>query len=313
MAKIVFLMADYGHDPTETCGPYTAFKAAGFDVSFATEAGKSPQCDTKMLEGLTQRLLGASSSVVKKYRVMAESEEWKNPLSWSDEQFTLDAFDLVFLPGGHDKATKKPGKKAVGAVCHGVMVLSEAKNPDGSSVIRDCVTTALPARFEQLAFWGTRLFLGDYYKTYGAGSENVEDSVRKVLASPKQFKNSIVPSPFVVEDDNYNYVTARFPGDVELLSQKLVHSSLVGTNDEMRSPWTEDRGVAAGRGEHAEWVDHDMLVLLAFSANSGSQAWIGGVSADVGTLRWSATVARPGMSVRPFADSPSRASGVEDE
>ncbi|KAL7911577.1 class I glutamine amidotransferase-like protein [Trichoderma velutinum] len=242
MAKIVFLMADYGHDPTETCGPYTAFKAAGFDVSFATEAGKSPQCDSKMLEGLTQRLLGASSSIVKKYRVMAESEEWKNPLSWSDEQFTLDAFDLVFLPGGHDKAvaqvidservhqllvdffpkTKKPGKKAVGAVCHGVMVLSESKNPDGSSVIRDCVTTALPARFEQLAFYGTRLFLGDYYKTYGAGSENVEDSVRKVLASPKQFKNSIVPSPFVVEDDNYNYVTARFPGDVELLSQKLV-------------------------------------------------------------------------------------------
>lgn len=41
----------------ETCGPYTAFKEAGFNVSFATEAGKSPQCDTKMLEGLTQRLL----------------------------------------------------------------------------------------------------------------------------------------------------------------------------------------------------------------------------------------------------------------
>ncbi|KAH6608348.1 ThiJ/PfpI family protein [Trichoderma cornu-damae] len=262
MAKIVFLMADYGHDPTggpnshiimpmndkelnfrsETCGPYTAFKAAGFDVKFATEVGKSARCDMKMLEGLTQRLLGASSSIVKKYHVMADSDEWKNPLSWSDEQFTLDAFDLVFLPGGHDKAvsqvidservhklladffpkTKKPSKKAVGAVCHGVMVLSESKHPDGTSVIRDCATTALPARFEQLAFWGTRLFLGDYYKTYGAGSENVEDSVRKVLASPEQFKSSIVPSPFVVEDENFNYVTARFPGDVELLSQKLV-------------------------------------------------------------------------------------------
>lgn len=47
--------------------------------------------------------------------------------------------------------------------------------------------------------------------------------------------------------------------------------SLVGTNDEMRSPRTaSDRGVP-GRGEHAEWVDHDMLVLLAFSANSGPQ------------------------------------------
>lgn len=154
---------------------------------------------------------------MKKYRVMAESEEWKNPLSWSDEQFTLDAFDLVFLPGGHDKAvrqvidservhqllvdffpkTKKPGKKAVGAVCHGVMVLSESKNPDGSSVIRDCDTTALPARFEQLAFWGTRLFLGDYYKTYGAGSENVEDSVRffaktSILFQKHEAKNEML-------------------------------------------------------------------------------------------------------------------------
>ncbi|KAL6886156.1 hypothetical protein HDV57DRAFT_508434 [Trichoderma longibrachiatum] len=239
MAKVIFLMADYGHDPTETCGPYTAFKAAGFNVSFATEAGKSPQCDMKMLEGLTQRLLGASSSIVKQYRVMAESEEWKNPLSWSDEQFSLDAFNLVFLPGGHDKAvrqiidsdrvhklladyfpkTKKPSNKAVGAVCHGVMVLSESKHPDGSSVIRDCVTTALPARFEQVAFWGTRLFLGDYYKTYGAGSENVEDSLTvPIYRTPA----NIVSLSFVVEDDNYNYVTARFPGDVELLSQKLV-------------------------------------------------------------------------------------------
>ncbi|PTB39130.1 uncharacterized protein TrAFT101_008076 [Trichoderma asperellum] len=242
MAKVVFLMADYGHDPTETCVPYTAFKNAGFDVKFATEAGKSPQCDSKMLEGLTQCLLGATSFNVKRYRAMADSEEWKNPLSWSDEQFSLDAFNLAFFPGGHDKAVrqvidservhklvsdffpsaKKPSNKAVGAVCHGVMVLSESKHPDGSSVIRDCATTTLPARFEQLAFWGTRLFLGDYYKTYGAGTDDVEVLVRKELANPDQLKISIKPSPFVVEDENYNYVTARYPGDAELLSQKLV-------------------------------------------------------------------------------------------
>lgn len=29
-------------------------------------------------------------------------------------------------------------------------------------------------------------------------------------------------SSFAVEDENYNYITARFPGDVELLSEKLV-------------------------------------------------------------------------------------------
>lgn len=63
------------------------------------------------------------------------------------------------------------------AVCHGVMVLSETEGKDGKSVIHECVTTALPARFEQVAFWGTRAFLGDYYKTYGVGSDDVEVSV----------------------------------------------------------------------------------------------------------------------------------------
>ena len=64
------------------------------------------------------------------------------------------------------------------AVCHGVMVLSETLDAEGKSVLRDVCTTALPARFEQAAFWGTRVVLGDYYKTYGVGSEDVETSVR---------------------------------------------------------------------------------------------------------------------------------------
>ena len=74
-------------------------------------------------------------------------------------------------------ATTKPSSKTVAAVCHGVMVLSQTEGAGGKSIIHECVTTALPARFEQVAFWGTRAFLGDYYKTYGSGSENVEDSV----------------------------------------------------------------------------------------------------------------------------------------
>ena len=57
------------------------------------------------------------------------------------------------------------------------MALSEAVGEAGKSILHECVTTALPARFEQVAFWGTRLVLGDYYKTYGAGSDDVEVSV----------------------------------------------------------------------------------------------------------------------------------------
>lgn len=55
--KVLFIMADYGHDPTETAIPFQEFLKAGFDISFATENGKSPECDKKMLEGITQKLL----------------------------------------------------------------------------------------------------------------------------------------------------------------------------------------------------------------------------------------------------------------
>lgn len=145
-------------------------------------------------------------SVVKQYETMTESEEWKHPLAWSSDSFTLDDFDHVFFPGGHEKAvtqvidsarvhqllvdyfpkTKKPSKKSVAAVCHGVMVLSAAKDQDGKSVIHSCTTTTLPAKFEQLAFWGTRAFLGDYYKAYGAGSEDAEESVSQFVSKMHQ-------------------------------------------------------------------------------------------------------------------------------
>ncbi|EOO01980.1 putative family protein [Phaeoacremonium minimum UCRPA7] len=240
--KVIIMMSDYGHDPTETAGPYTAFKAAGFEVSFVTENGKAPECDKRMLQGVTQKLLGATKGVIDLYNKMAQSDEHQHPLSWSAPDFSLDPYDLVFLPGGHEKSvrqvidsdivhrllvdyfpkTLKPGKKALAAVCHGVMVLSESKDANGKSVIHQATTTTLPARFEQVAFWGTRAFLGDYYKTYGARTDNVETCVRKALADTKQFKNSLVPTPFVVEDGKYNYISARFPGDVDLFSEKIV-------------------------------------------------------------------------------------------
>lgn len=73
------MMADYGHDPTgtganrlsssqvpfrfkvtdcvsETAVPYSSFREAGFDVSFATEKGVSPRCDERMLQGITRHL-----------------------------------------------------------------------------------------------------------------------------------------------------------------------------------------------------------------------------------------------------------------
>lgn len=131
------------------------------------------------------------------YNAMKDDMKNMKALSWTAEGFSLDPYDLVFLPGGHEKGvvqvinspvthrliadyfpkTRKPSKKNVAAMCHGVMVLSESSLPDGKSVIHDATTTALPGFMEQSIFWGTRAFLGDYYKTYGAGTDSVQTSV----------------------------------------------------------------------------------------------------------------------------------------
>ncbi|TVY82914.1 Uncharacterized protein LSUE1_G001890 [Lachnellula suecica] len=246
--KVLIPMSDYGHDPTETAVPYAAFEKAGYVVEFATENGKAPQCDKKMLEGVTQKLLGATKDAVDAYNEMSTTPGFQHPISWSSPEFNLDSYNLIFLPGGHEKgvrqlidspiihkhlasyfpATKKPSTKSVAAICHGVMVLSETEGANGKSIIHECITTALPTRFEQVAFWGTRAFLGDYYKTYGAGSDNVEESVRKRLDDPtNQFKNSLSMSPFVVQDEKYNYISGRFPADAQLLAEKAI--ALVNT------------------------------------------------------------------------------------
>ncbi|ATY67384.1 ThiJ/PfpI family protein [Cordyceps militaris] len=283
MAKVVFLMADYGHDPSGELSTGNSlarplissyrdgralYRVQGSWISHyirhrnwkrstmrhqdarghypSYSRAPSPPSPTKCGTYIKRRAPKGPSS--------RSTRPWPRPPSGPPPHLgptppsPSPRYDLVFLPGGHDKGvrqvidadavhallatyfpqTKKPSKKAVGAVCHGVMVLSETKSSDGTSVLHGVTTTALPTRFEQLAFWGTRLFLGDYYKTYGAGSDNVEESVTKVLEKPQDFKNSLAPAPFVVEDDKYNYISARFPGDVDLLGEKLV--ALVKSN-----------------------------------------------------------------------------------
>ncbi|RYO87415.1 hypothetical protein DL766_008384 [Monosporascus sp. MC13-8B] len=242
-AKVLFMMADYGHDPTETAVPYTIFKSAGYEIKFATEAGKAPQCDKKMLEGITQKILGAKKEVVAMYRKMVLSNEVQHPLAWSDASFSLDTFDVVVLPGGHDKdvrqiidsarvhelmvdyfpKTRKPaGRKVVAAICHGVLVLANSKDVKGRSVVRECLTTTLPAKMEQAVYLATRPFLGDYYKTYGGGSEDTEKTVIRALGHPAQFKSSLNPGGFIVEDEKYNYISARYPGDAYLFAEEII-------------------------------------------------------------------------------------------
>ena len=199
--KAVILMADYGNDPTEVATPWHVFKEAGWDVSFATENGAIAGCDKKMYEGLTQKLLGAQQQAVQQHAQMRKEPAYQNPISWSSADFSLKTFDLVFLPGGHDKGMKQyieskklhqllaeyvpltsrkdSSNKHLAAICHGVQVLAASDKDDGTSncVIHDFETTALPGPMEQGIFYATAPFLGSYYKTYGVGSPSVEQIV----------------------------------------------------------------------------------------------------------------------------------------
>lgn len=235
----------------ETAVPYTAFASAGYTITIATQNGVVPACDDRMLYGWTQAFLGATKHVVTLYESMKLSPAWQHPQSWSDRSFTLEAFDLVFLPGGHDKAvrqildcprahsllvsyfplTRRSLKRApdsrpkvCAAVCHGVQVLAHAKTPNGKSILHDVETTTLPDFFESSVYASTRLFLGDYYKTYGAGTENVATVVRAALDDgANQFRNSIdATRPFVVEDKRYRYISARWPGDAEEMARRII-------------------------------------------------------------------------------------------
>lgn len=51
--------------PVEATVPYVAFKDAGFDVKFATEKGKAPECDKLLIEGLGQKLLVRCSALMR--------------------------------------------------------------------------------------------------------------------------------------------------------------------------------------------------------------------------------------------------------
>ena len=73
----------------------------------------------------------------------------KSPLAWTATGFSLDPFDLLFFLGGHQKRvrqvidppiahrlvveyfpkTRKPSRKCVAAICHGVMTLSGSAYP----------------------------------------------------------------------------------------------------------------------------------------------------------------------------------------
>ena len=242
MARVLMPLASRDFDPSETGVPWRVLTDIGHHVVFATPDGKPGAADSRMVtgEGLgpLAPFLRADRNGRSAYDAMIASPEFRSPTHY--EAIADQSFEALLLPGGHAKGMrpylellllqKKVASffaqdKPVGAICHGVVLAARSKAGSGKSVLHGRKTTALLRGQELLAWNMTRLYLGDYYRTYPM---TVEEEVKAVLARPEDFRRGPLsairdtpnrPNGFAVVDGNY--VSARWPGDAFGFSQAL--------------------------------------------------------------------------------------------
>lgn len=242
MARVLMPLPDSDFDPTETAVPWRILTRDCHEVVFATERGQgAPAADRRLLDGSLGRL-GPDAEPRAWYDDMTQSPAFQSPLAWS--AIGPDEFDGLILPGGHAPGMRQylgssllqqtvgafwRTGRPVGAICHGVLLLARARDPETQkSVLARARTTCLPKYMERGAYLMTFWKLGRYYRTYPA---YVEDEVRAALDDPKgQFERGpLVVSrrgserddvgAFIVEDGRY--VSARWPGDAYLFARRF--------------------------------------------------------------------------------------------
>jgi protease I len=235
MATVLIPIPRTDFDPTETGVPWSVLQSLGHTLAFSTPDGTVAQADPRMLTGerlgILAPLLIADANGRKAYRAMQESKAFQRPIPY--REIHADNFDALLLPGGHAPGMKPyleseilqatvvdcfAGGKPVAAICHGVLLAARSRAASGKSVLFGRRTTALTKRMEISAWFLTRAWLGNYYRTY---PKPVETEVGEALAGPEDFiqgpasirrdSPANLQAGFTVLDGNY--LSARWPGD----------------------------------------------------------------------------------------------------
>ncbi len=261
--RLLIPLPDRDFDVTEVSVPWHVARAAGVEVTFATEHGDKAAADPLLLTGVVFGQLGAEPHAKSLYRKLENDPAFEKPIRYGDVE--PDAFDGLLLPGGHAKGMRQylesralrekvlaywRLRRPVAAICHGVIVLARTTDRDsGRSVLFDRRTTCLPKYMERVAWLSTRWKVGDYYRTY---PEYVEDEVTRALAHPEQFVRGPIhlfskgtetnDSAAFTVDDGY-YISARWPGDAYKLGRLLVEK--MTARKEGRTPAASQRGALA--------------------------------------------------------------------
>ena len=232
-------------DPTEVAVPWQVLREHGHEVCFATDTGQTASADPIMLSGaglgLLKSFLIAQKLAQATYQNLLQDEAFQNPIHYDD--IRVDSYDGILLPGGHAKgiipylessvlqnaiAGFFTANKPVAAICHGVVAVCRAIDPDtGKSVLWGRKTTALLHRQERLAYHITKRKKGDYYLTYPT---TVQDEVTATLRSPNDFIEG--PPPILRDNMKHltrgftlrdgNYLSARWPGDVHSFALEFI-------------------------------------------------------------------------------------------
>lgn len=245
MKKVLILLPSTDFDPSESAIPWHTLSASGNSVSFATPKAKVAACDPIMITGKSlgplAPVLRAKNKAVEYYKQMEASEEFRSPISY--EGIDPAHFDALIIPGGHAAGIREMlesdtlprvvvkffhDNKIVASVCHGVLLVARSKNENGNSVLYGRKTTSLLKSQELLAHNLTRLWKGDYYRTYPGIT--VEEEVKALLKKPSDFIHGPIPllrdseenkgPGFCVVDGNY--ISARWPGDCHTWSDRIL-------------------------------------------------------------------------------------------
>jgi putative intracellular protease/amidase len=235
MSTVLIPLPSHDFDPTETGVPWRLLRAQGHRVVFATPDGRAGAADPKMVTGeglgILAPLLKADANGRDGYAEMTLAAEFQKPISYGE--IAVTDYDGLLLAGGHAPGMRPylesawlqttvgeffERDKPVGAICHGVLLAARSRDKQGQSLLAGRKTTALTRSMELTAWMLTRLYLGDYYRTYPV---TVEDEVRGALSKAGVF----IPGPMAVRRDSLsrldigftvrdgNFLSARWPGD----------------------------------------------------------------------------------------------------
>ena len=243
MAKILMPLPSRDFDPTESAVPWRFLKQHGHEFVFATPDAKPAQADQRMIDGnglgILRPFFVADKNSRSVYVEMQQSAEFLSPIAY--DNIDIESYDAILLPGGHAQGMKPyleskrlqkliaehfSAQKPIAAICHGVVLAARSVRNDGKSILHGFKTTALLHTQEMLAWQITRVWLGNYYRTY---DQSVQAEVTAALATPDDFLEGPMPLTrdseknlkpgFVVRDRHY--LSARWPGDAHRMAHEL--------------------------------------------------------------------------------------------